>query len=82
MFGSVGQVGSRALFDDVNLTDVSGFPLMLMPSVKVKLSPNPASQYLKIELAAMWKTVILKYMMPRQSLIRQYPLNGKSDRSV
>jgi hypothetical protein len=41
MFGSQGQVGSMAMFDDVNLTGVSGFPLLLMPSVNVKISPNP-----------------------------------------
>jgi hypothetical protein len=78
MFGSVGQVGSRALFDDVNLTDVSGFPLMLMPSVKVKLSPNPASQYLKIELGSNVENGYFEVYDAQAKLIRQYPLNGKS----
>ncbi len=51
MMGSVGQVGSEAFFDDVTLTDVSGFPYLLMPEVHVILAPNPAQTSLKIKLS-------------------------------
>ncbi len=78
MFGSVGQVGSRALFDDVNLTDVSGFPLILMPSVNVRLSPNPASKYLKIELGSSIENGYFEVYDAQAKLIRQVPMNGNS----
>jgi hypothetical protein len=76
MFGSVGQVGSRALFDDVNLTDVNGFPLVAMPSVKVKLSPNPASQNMKVELERSIDYGYFEVYDAQAKLIRQYPVNG------
>jgi hypothetical protein len=76
MFGSVGQVGSQALFDDVSITGVSGFPLLLMPSVSVKLSPNPASQYLKIETGRSIENGIFEVYDAQAKLIRQVPMNG------
>ena len=79
MNGSVGQVGSMAMFDDVNLTDVSGFPLLPMPSVKVKLSPNPASKYLKIELGSNVANGYFEVYDAQSKLIRQVPMNGNSD---
>ncbi len=78
MFGSVGQVGSMAMFDDVNLTGVSGFPLLLMPSVKVKLSPNPASQNLKIELGNSLENGYFEVYDAQAKLIRQHSINGNS----
>ena len=78
MLGSVGQVGSMAMFDDVNLTDVSGFPLLLMPSVKVKLSPNPASQYLKIELGTNLENGYFEVYDAQAKFIRQHIINGNS----
>jgi hypothetical protein len=50
MMACVGNVGSQALFDDVTVTDVNGFQYELMPEVNVKLSPNPVSNILRIEL--------------------------------
>lgn len=79
MFGSVGQVGSMALFDDVNLTDVSGLPLQFIPSVKVKLSPNPASQYLKIELGNNIANGYFEIYDAQAKFIRQHIINGNSD---
>lgn len=76
MFGSVGQVGSMALFDDVNLTGVNGFPLLLMPSVNVKLSPNPATQILKIELGSSIEKGHFEIYDAQAKLIRQVPLYG------
>ncbi len=76
MFGSVGQVGSQALFDDVSITDVNGFPILLMPSVSVKLSPNPASQYLKIETSRNIENGYFEIYNTQAKLIRQLPMNG------
>ncbi|HZX62638.1 MAG TPA: T9SS type A sorting domain-containing protein, partial [Bacteroidales bacterium] len=78
MFGSVGQVGSKALFDDVNLTDVSGLPLQFIPSVKVKLSPNPASQYMKIELGRSIENGYFEVYDAQAKFIRQHSINGNS----
>lgn len=77
MFGSVGQVGSQALFDDVNLTGVNGFPLLLMPSVSVKLSPNPAFQYMKIETGRSIENGYFEVYDAQAKLIRQISMSGK-----
>lgn len=78
MFGSVGQVGSMALFDDVNLTGVNGFPLLLMPDVKVNLSPNPATRFLKIELGSSIEYGYFEVYDTQAKLIRQIPLSGNT----
>jgi hypothetical protein len=78
MFGSVGQVGSRVLFDDVNLSGVSGFPLRLMPFISVKLSPNPASRFLEIELGSSVANGFFEVYDAQAKLIRQVPVNGNS----
>ncbi|MCX6247421.1 MAG: T9SS type A sorting domain-containing protein [Bacteroidetes bacterium] len=76
MLGSVGQVGSMAMFDDINLTDVSGVPLKVIPSVNVKLSPNPASQLMKIEMGSNVTNGSFDVYDAQAKLIRQYPVNG------
>ncbi len=78
MFGSVGTVGSMAMFDDVNLTGVSGFPILLMPSVNVKLSPNPASQYMKIDLGSRLENGYFEVYDPQAKFIRRQNINGNS----
>jgi hypothetical protein len=78
MFGSIGQVGSQALFDDVTLSGFSGFPLLLMPSVNVKLSPNPASQYMKIETGRSIDNGFFEVYDAQAKLIRQIPMSGNS----
>ena len=82
MYGSVGRVGSRALFDDVNLSGFSGFPLLQMSSVNVKLSPNPASRFLKIELGSNVANAIFEVYDSQVKLIRQIPLNGNSGQLI
>jgi hypothetical protein len=77
MYGSVGQKGSRALFDDVNLTGVNGFPLLLMPTVKVKLSPNPASETLRFDLGRNVNGYFEVYDA-QAKLIRQVAVNGNT----
>jgi hypothetical protein len=79
MFGSVGQVGSKALFDDVIITGVNGFPLLLMPSVNVKLSPNPASQIMKIELGSSIENGYFEIYDGQAKLIRKVPVSGTSE---
>lgn len=51
MFGSVGQVGSQAFFDDVTLTNISGIDFQLMPDVAVRVYPNPATEVMTVELS-------------------------------
>jgi hypothetical protein len=76
MFGSVGQIGSQALFDDVSITGVSGFPILLMPSVSVRLSPDPASQYMKIETGRDIDNGYFEVFDAQAKLIRQIEMNG------
>jgi Secretion system C-terminal sorting domain len=78
MFGCVGQVGSRALFDDVNLIGFNGVPHHQMPSAKVKLSPNPASKNMKIELNSSIENGYFEVYDAQSKLIRQISINGNS----
>jgi hypothetical protein len=78
MFGSKGQIGSMAMFDDVSLTGVNGFPLLLMPSVSVKLSPNPASQYMKIETGRSIENGYFEVYDAQAKLIRQIQMSGNN----
>jgi len=50
MLGSVGQVGSQALFDDVTITNVAGIEYVFNPGVEVKVNPNPASSCINVKL--------------------------------
>ncbi len=52
MFGSVGTVGSTALFDDVTLTGVFpwGVENMLTQNLTLSVSPNPASDHINVTL--------------------------------
>ncbi len=55
MMGSVGQIGSQAYFDDVNITNVAGIEYVFHPSVDVKISPNPASSFINVKLDKVMK---------------------------
>jgi hypothetical protein len=78
MFGSVGRVGSMAMFDNINLTGVTGIPMLFRPPVTVKLSPNPASRYLKIELGSNLENGVFEVYNAQSKLIRQVAINGNS----
>jgi hypothetical protein len=62
MFGSVGQVGSQALFDDVTLTGVYpwGVENLLKQDVSLFISPNPASDHISVTLDKAVKNGILE----------------------
>jgi hypothetical protein len=77
-FGSQGQIGSMAMFDDVNLLGVNGFPLLLMPSVNVKISPNPASDNIKIQTGRNIENGYFEIYDAQARLIRQITMNGNS----
>jgi hypothetical protein len=78
MFGSVGQVGSMALFDDVNLSGFSGIPTLIVPSVNVKLSPIPAFQNMKIELSGSVANGFFEVYDAQAKFIRKQSINGNS----
>lgn len=80
MFGSIGQVGTMAIFDEANLTGVNGIPLKLMPDVTVKLSPNPASEYLKIELGSIIENGYFEIYDAQGKFIRTMLMNGNTGR--
>jgi len=52
MFGSVGQVGSQALFDDITLTGVAPWAVenLMNHDMKLTISPNPASDNITVRL--------------------------------
>jgi hypothetical protein len=78
MQNCVGTVGSQALFDDINLTGVNGFPLMLMPAVKVKLSPNPSSTSMKIDLGSDIENGYFEVYDSQAKFIRRISISGTS----
>ena len=79
MFGSQGQIGSMALFDDVSLTGFVGVGLrqLLIPSMMVRLSPNPASSFLNVELGSDIKDGYFEVYNAQAQLIKQYLITGK-----
>jgi hypothetical protein len=78
MFGSVGQPGSMALFDDISLSGVNGIPLLLTPSVSVKLAPNPASGIMKVELGSVVRDGFFEIYNGNAQLLERVPLVTKN----
>ncbi len=78
MFGSVGTVGTQAIFDDVSLTGVNGIPLLLMPSVSLKLFPNPASSIMRVEMNSEVNNGSFEVYDASGKFLRSVPVNGKS----
>ncbi|MCK9421804.1 MAG: T9SS type A sorting domain-containing protein [Bacteroidales bacterium] len=52
MYGSVGQIGSQALFDDVTITGVPPYAVenLMNQSMRLTINPNPASDYIYVNL--------------------------------
>jgi len=79
MMGSVGSVGSQAYFDDVTLTDIAGFKYLLMPEVNVKLSPNPTSGLLRVELGEEIRNGVFEVINLQGKVLQKYNLSGLSN---
>jgi hypothetical protein len=75
MMGCVGQIGSQAMYDDVTLTDITGFQYLPMPEVGVKLSPNPASTYTVFTMEKNVQGTIEIYNTQGQT-VRQVAVDG------
>ena len=80
MFGSKGQVGSTALFDDVSLTEFLGLgvPALSQSSTTVRLSPNPATDILKIEIGNAVKDGYFEIYNAQEKLMNRFQVNGKT----
>lgn len=76
MFGSQGRVGSMALFDDVSLTGVNGVRLMTSEKLSVKLSPNPVSEILKVELEKEVSEGTMEIYNSQGQQVKIVPVNG------
>ncbi len=76
MLGSVGSVGSQAYFDDVTLTDIAGFEYQLMPEVSVKLSPNPTSGILRVDLGEEIRNGVFEVINLQGKVLKKYVLDG------
>jgi len=84
MFGSVGQVGSQALFDDVNITG-AGLPPWAVESlfadnVKMSVSPNPAKDYIRVETEKAVKDGVFGVYDTQGRLIAEYTMTEASAR--
>jgi len=80
MMASVGSVGSQAYFDDVTLTNISGQQYLLMPDVDVKLSPNPATGFLNVQMSETVKNGLFEIYTLQGRLISRHPMSGTSQR--
>lgn len=80
MFGSQGRVGSQALFDDVTLTGVPPWAVesIMIQSVKLTVSPNPASDYLHVDLEKAVKDGRFEIYDTRGRLVSQFQLQDIS----
>jgi hypothetical protein len=76
MLACQGQDGSEALFDNISLTGVNGIPLLLMPAVNVKLSPNPASGNMNIDLGSPVSGAVFEVFENQGRFLRGFPVNG------
>jgi hypothetical protein len=76
MLGSVGQVGSQALFDDVTLTDIAGNEYLLMPEFSVKLSPVPVADQLTVTLSSELKEGRIEIYTTQGQTITNLPLKN------
>lgn len=74
MLGSVGQVGSKAYFDDVTLTDITGTEYLLMPDVSVKLSPVPVSDILTVSISSVLKEGVMEIYTTQGKTLSLVPL--------
>ena len=79
MFGSVGQVGTEAFFDDVTLTNVSGIEMLLMPEVNITLAPNPASEKMTVTLSELIKNGIFEVYNTQGKIISTFNMNSVSE---
>jgi len=79
LFGSVGQVGSQAYFDDVTLTNIAGIDMLLMPDVDVLLAPNPASEKMTITLSEQIKNGLFEVYNSQGKKTTQFNLNSTSE---
>jgi len=80
MFGSVGTVGSQALFDDVTLTGVFpwGVDNLLNQNLSLTLSPNPASDHININLDKAVQDGSFEIYSIQGRLVGKYQMNGIS----
>lgn len=80
MMGSVGQIGSMAMFDDVTLTNIPGVEMLLMPEVEVKLSPNPVSDQLTVTLSETVKQGVFEVITVQGQKVAGFSLQGNVTR--
>lgn len=78
MMGSVGQVGSMAMFDDVTLTNIAGIEMYLNPEVEVNIAPNPVADFFRITLSESVKNAKLEVFNLRGQQVMEYVLQGKT----
>jgi hypothetical protein len=82
MFGSVGRVGSQALFDDITLTGVFpwGVDNLLKQDMSLSISPNPASDYINVKIGKAVNNGILEVYDVKGQIVSLFDMPGISDR--
>jgi len=82
MFGSVGQVGSQALFDDITLTGVYpwGVENLLKQDIIFGISPNPSSDYINVKIDRTVKNGILEIYNTMGQIVSSFQMQEISGR--
>ncbi len=78
MMASVGQIGSKAYYDDVTITNVAGMEYMLMPEVNVKITPNPAHDFIRVDLSEVVTNGTFEVYNTSGKLFCKEPLSGRT----
>jgi len=78
MFGSVGQVGSQALFDDVTLTGLPPYGIEEghHNSITLTISPNPSSGFINIQLEKAFRDGVFEIYDGQGRKTGQYDISG------
>lgn len=78
MFGSVGQIGSQALFDDVTITGVPPYAVesLMDQSLRLTINPNPASDYIHVNLERVVKDGRFEIYDTQGRLVSQFQMPG------
>ena len=76
MFGSVGQIGSQALFDDITLTGVFpwGIDNLMKQDISLGISPNPATDHINVKLDKAVKNGILEIYDTRGQIVSLFQM--------
>ncbi len=82
LFGSTGEVGSQALFDDITLTGLFPYAVedLMAQDINISVSPNPATDYLQVKLEKAVKDATFEVYNTQGCLVLSHPMQDMTGR--